>query len=79
MTAAVVAGFGYVGLPLAMRAMSVGHDVTGYNTDAVRVKAPTSWCCSPIVMLSRQLRLAVTRVTYSTADGVLSGPNVEML
>jgi UDP-N-acetyl-D-glucosamine dehydrogenase len=29
---------GYVGLPLAMRAVTVGHDVIGYDTDAVRVK-----------------------------------------
>jgi UDP-N-acetyl-D-glucosamine dehydrogenase len=34
----VVAGLGYVGLPLAMRAADVGHDVIGYDTDLVRVK-----------------------------------------
>jgi UDP-N-acetyl-D-glucosamine dehydrogenase len=34
----VVAGLGYVGLPLAMRAVAAGHDVTGYDTDVVRVK-----------------------------------------
>lgn len=38
MTAVVVAGLGYVGLPLAMRAVAVGHEVTGYDTDPVRVK-----------------------------------------
>ena len=38
MTAVVVAGLGYVGLPLAMRAVAAGHDVTGYDTDLVRVK-----------------------------------------
>ena len=38
MTAVVVVGLGYVGLPLAMRAVAVGHDVTGYDTDPVRVK-----------------------------------------
>ncbi len=38
MTAVVVAGLGYVGLPLAMRAAAVGHQVTGYDTDLVRVK-----------------------------------------
>jgi UDP-N-acetyl-D-glucosamine dehydrogenase len=37
-TAVVVAGLGYVGLPLAMRAVAVGHEVTGYDTDPVRVK-----------------------------------------
>ena len=34
----VVAGLGHLGLPLAMRAVSVGHEVVGYDTDAVRVK-----------------------------------------
>ena len=38
MAAVVVAGLGYVGLPLAIRAAAVGHKVTGYDTDAVRVK-----------------------------------------
>ncbi len=34
----VVMGQGYVGLPLAMRAVDVGHDVVGYDTDTSRVK-----------------------------------------
>ena len=34
----VVAGQGYVGLPLAMRAAEVGHQVVGYDVDARRVK-----------------------------------------
>jgi UDP-N-acetyl-D-glucosamine dehydrogenase len=38
MTAVVVAGLGYVGLPLAMRAAEVGHRVVGYDIDAGRVK-----------------------------------------
>src|ERR1700679_501138 len=38
LSAVVVAGLGYVGLPLAMRAVAAGHDVTGYDTDLVRVK-----------------------------------------
>lgn len=33
----VVVGQGYVGLPLAMRASEVGHDVVGFDVDAVRV------------------------------------------
>jgi UDP-N-acetyl-D-glucosamine dehydrogenase len=37
-SAVVVAGLGYVGLPLAMRAAAVGHEVTGYDTDVARVK-----------------------------------------
>ena len=38
MAAVVVAGLGYAGLPLAIRAVSVGHEVVGYDTDALRVK-----------------------------------------
>jgi UDP-N-acetyl-D-glucosamine dehydrogenase len=34
----VIVGQGYVGLPLAMRAVEVGHDVVGYETDEGRVK-----------------------------------------
>ncbi len=33
-----MASLGYVGLPLAMRAVTVGHDVTDYDTDQARVK-----------------------------------------
>ena len=32
-------GQGYVGLPLAMRAVAVGHDVVGFDPDVSRVKA----------------------------------------
>jgi UDP-N-acetyl-D-glucosamine dehydrogenase len=35
----VVLGQGYVGLPLAMRAVDVGHDVVGFDTDDARTKA----------------------------------------
>ena len=38
MSAVVVAGLGYVGLPLAMRAVAAGHQVTGYDVDLNRVK-----------------------------------------
>ena len=34
----VIVGQGYVGLPLAMRAVEVGHHVVGYDTDDSRVK-----------------------------------------
>jgi len=37
-SAVVVVGLGYVGLPLAMRVVAAGHHVTGYDTDAGRVK-----------------------------------------
>jgi UDP-N-acetyl-D-glucosamine dehydrogenase len=34
----LVIGQGYVGLPLAMRAVEVGHHVVGYDTDTNRIK-----------------------------------------
>jgi UDP-N-acetyl-D-glucosamine dehydrogenase len=34
----VVVGQGYVGLPLAMRSVEVGHCVVGFDTDAQRIK-----------------------------------------
>src|ERR1700721_83756 len=37
-SAVVVVGLGYVGLPLAMRAAAAGHEVTGYDTNTIRVK-----------------------------------------
>jgi UDP-N-acetyl-D-glucosamine dehydrogenase len=37
-TTVVVAGLGYVGLPLAMRAAAAGHRVVGYEIDPGRVK-----------------------------------------
>ncbi len=38
MSPVVVVGLGYVGLPLAMRAVAAGHEVVGYDSDPVRVK-----------------------------------------
>ena len=35
----VVVGQGYVGLPLAMRAVEVGYQVVGYDTDERRIKS----------------------------------------
>src|SRR5438034_2519293 len=34
----VIVGQGYVGLPVAMRAAEVGHEVVGYDVDESRVK-----------------------------------------
>jgi UDP-N-acetyl-D-glucosamine dehydrogenase len=38
MSAVLVVGLGYVGLPLAMRAVEAGHQVVGYDVDARRVE-----------------------------------------
>lgn len=37
-SAVMMVGPGYMGLPLAMRAVAAGHEVTGYDTNTVRVK-----------------------------------------
>ena len=37
-TKLAVLGQGYVGLPLAMRAVEVGHDVVGYDVEPARIK-----------------------------------------
>jgi UDP-N-acetyl-D-glucosamine dehydrogenase len=37
-SAVVVTGLGYVGLPLALRAVAAGHEVTGYDVDVNRIK-----------------------------------------
>ena len=37
-TRVLVVGQGYVGLPLAMRAVEVGHDVVGFDTNEDRIK-----------------------------------------
>jgi UDP-N-acetyl-D-glucosamine dehydrogenase len=42
MTAVVVVGLGYVGLPLAVRAADVGHQVVGYDVDPTRVTSLAS-------------------------------------
>ena len=34
----VIAGQGYVGLPLAVRAAQVGHSVVGFDVDEERIK-----------------------------------------
>jgi UDP-N-acetyl-D-glucosamine dehydrogenase len=41
-TTVVVMGLEYVGMPLAIRAARVGHRVTGYDIDQVRVKSAES-------------------------------------
>ncbi|WP_433259461.1 hypothetical protein ACQPYK_50325 (plasmid) [Streptosporangium sp. CA-135522] len=38
----VVAGQGYVGLPLAVRAAEVGHRVVSYDVDLHRIKRLTA-------------------------------------
>ncbi|WP_323372103.1 hypothetical protein [Streptomyces katsurahamanus] len=41
----IVAGQGYVGLPLAIRAAEVGHRVLGYDVDPHRVQQLAAGQC----------------------------------
>jgi len=58
-----VVGQGYVGLPLAMRAVDVGFDVVGYDVDEHRIKRLDA--CDSYVE-------DVTDATLADIDGLLS-------
>ncbi len=77
----MVAGLGYVGLPLAMRAVAAGHEVTGYDPDAARVKrleAGESYVEDvPAGELSAALRSG--RFRPSTDAGACSGFDVAVI
>ncbi len=60
----VVAGQGYVGLPLAMRAAEVGHEVVGYDVDLERVKRLTAGESYVEDVPSEQLRAAIAAGRY---------------
>ena len=79
-TAVVVAGPGYVGLPPAMRAAAVGHGVTSYDTDPVRVKRLEA--CESRVEDVPSSELAATLDSgrfLAPARADASGPNIEIL
>jgi nucleotide sugar dehydrogenase len=65
----VVVGQGYVGLPLAMRAVEVGFDVTGYEIDERRVSRLTAGDSYIEDIPDEQLAAAVASGRYrATAD-----------
>lgn len=65
----VVAGQGYVGLPLAVRAAEVGHAVVGYDVDPDRVKRLTAGDSYVEDVASSRLRAVLDTGAYSaTAD-----------
>ncbi|MEU3255936.1 nucleotide sugar dehydrogenase [Streptomyces sp. NPDC006997] len=77
----VVAGQGYVGLPLAVRAAEVGHRVVGYDVDPHRVQQlAAGQSCVPDVASSR-LRAVLDSGDYSaTADGAkLAGFDIAVI
>ncbi|MFJ6101820.1 nucleotide sugar dehydrogenase [Streptomyces sp. NPDC092359] len=65
----VVAGQGFVGLPLAVRAAEAGHRVTGYDVDAYRVQQLAAGHSFVQDVTSPRLRAVLDSGAYSaTAD-----------
>lgn len=64
----VVVGQGYVGLPLAIRAAEVGHQVVGYDVDARRVKSLAAGESYVEDVSSARLSRALEQGTYQASD-----------
>lgn len=64
----VVVGQGYVGLPLAIRAAEVGHQVVGYDVDARRVKSLAAGESYVEDVSSARLGRALELGTYQASD-----------
>jgi UDP-N-acetyl-D-glucosamine dehydrogenase len=60
----VVVGQGYVGLPLAMRAVEVGHDVIGFDVDKRRVEQLVEGDSFVEDITSERLRAAIATGRY---------------
>ncbi len=68
----VVVGQGYVGLPLAMRAVDAGYTVIGYDTDVRRIKGLADGLSFTADVTSEQVRAALATGRYIATDDVLS-------
>ncbi|MEU6192401.1 nucleotide sugar dehydrogenase [Streptomyces sp. NPDC047061] len=77
----VVAGQGYVGLPLAVRAAEVGHCVVGYDVDTDRVQQLAAGQSYVRDVDSSRLRAVLDSGAYSaTADGAaLAGFDIAVI
>ncbi|WP_432095448.1 nucleotide sugar dehydrogenase [Streptomyces sp. bgisy100] len=77
----VVAGQGYVGLPLAVRAAEVGHHVVGYDVDTHRVQQLAAGQSYMADVDSSRLRAVLDSGTYSaTADAAaLAGFDIAVI
>ncbi|MFJ3923371.1 nucleotide sugar dehydrogenase [Streptomyces sp. NPDC090022] len=64
----VVVGQGYVGLPLAIRAAEVGHQVVGYDVDGRRVKSLAAGESYVEDVSSERLVRALERGTYQPSE-----------
>jgi UDP-N-acetyl-D-glucosamine dehydrogenase len=63
-----VMGQGYVGLPLAMRAVEVGHQVVGFDPDTARIKRLAAGESYVEDIPSEQLAAALASGRYTPAD-----------
>ena len=63
----VVVGQGYVGLPLAMRAVEAGHKVVGYELDAERVRRLNAGDSYIEDIPSKQLQAAIDSGLYTAS------------
>jgi len=68
----VVVGQGYVGLPLAMRAVGAGHDVTGLDTSIDRVKRLSAGESFVEDVPDEALRAAIDTGRYRATDSPAS-------
>ncbi|MFF7975778.1 nucleotide sugar dehydrogenase [Streptomyces sp. NPDC007905] len=77
----VVAGQGYVGLPLAVRAAEAGHRVVGYDVDPHRVQQLVAGLSYVEDVASSRLRAVLDTGAYSpTADAVaLAGFDIAVI
>jgi UDP-N-acetyl-D-glucosamine dehydrogenase len=64
----VVLGQGYVGLPLALRAVEAGHDVVGYDTNTSRVERLRAGESYVEDVSADQLQRALATGRYSPSD-----------
>ncbi|MDX6356673.1 MAG: UDP-N-acetyl-D-glucosamine dehydrogenase, partial [Streptomyces sp.] len=64
----VVVGQGYVGLPLAIRAAEVGHEVIGYDVDTGRIKSLAAGVSYVEDVSAERLLAAMDRGAYRPSD-----------
>src|ERR1035437_10395903 len=68
----VIAGQGYVGLPIAMRAVEVGYDVVGYEPDLTRAKRLVSGSSYVEDVSDDVLSAALDTRRYEPSDAIES-------
>ncbi|MGH9028196.1 MAG: nucleotide sugar dehydrogenase, partial [Acidimicrobiales bacterium] len=81
MTSLVVMGQGYVGLPLAMRAVEVGHSVIGYDPDPKRAKRLASSDSYVEDVSNEEIAAALATGRYKPTDRIedLAGFDVALI